>query len=169
MPLHPAIVHLPLGLAMLMPLVATVAAWLLWSRRIAVGGWLLVVALQALLLASGFAALKSGEQDEDLAERVVSSAPLHAHEEYAEQFVIATGVVLALTLLVLVPSGGVRRGGVVAVTLGTLVVAGLALRVGHAGGQLVYVHGAASAHVVAAGGGARATAVSQVTTDNDDH
>ncbi|WP_291987339.1 DUF2231 domain-containing protein [Luteitalea sp.] len=157
MPLHPALVHLPLGLAMLMPVVAIVAGWLLWRARIGRAGWSAVVVLQALLLASGVVALKSGERDEDMAERVVASAPLHQHEAFAEQFVIATGAVLALSLLVFAPWPPAKTTGAAAAMLGTVLVAGLALRVGHAGGQLVYVHGAAAPHVAAAGGSPAAT------------
>ena len=51
MPLHPAIVHLPLALAILMPLVATGFAWALWTGRMHPRAWLAVVAFQALLLA----------------------------------------------------------------------------------------------------------------------
>ena len=64
MPLHPAIVHLPLGLAILMPLVATGFAWALWTGRIRPRAWLAVVAFQALLFGSGIVATRTGEAEE---------------------------------------------------------------------------------------------------------
>ncbi len=72
-----------------------------------------------------------------------------------------TGVVLAVSLLVLVPGATARRGSAVAMALGSVIVAGLALRVGHAGGQLVYVHGAAAPHVAAAGGAPAASSTAR--------
>jgi uncharacterized membrane protein len=150
-PLHPAVVHLPLGLALLMPVLAAGFCYALWTGRTGRRAWLSVVALQALLLASGFAALKTGEAEEERAERVVPESAIHDHEEAAEQFVWAAAATLGLAGLVLVlRQRRVERALAGAVVLATLVVAGLGVRAGHAGGRLVYVHGAASAYVPAA-------------------
>ena len=89
LPLHPAIVHLPLGLAVVMPLLATGFAWALWTGRVRPRAWLAVVALQALLVGSGLFAIKTGGAEEDRAEAVVQKGAIHQHEEYAEQFVWA--------------------------------------------------------------------------------
>lgn len=147
MPLHPAIVHLPLALAILMPLVATGFAWALWTGRIRPRAWLAVVAFQALLVGSSLVATRTGEAEEERVEPVVQESALHQHEELADQFVWAGGLTLVLAGIVLV----VRRPAAVrvlasGVVAATIVVAALGLRVGHAGGQLVYVHGAASAY-----------------------
>jgi uncharacterized membrane protein len=147
MPLHPAIVHLPLAIAILMPLVASGFAWALWTGRVRPRAWLAVVAFQALLLGSGLVATRTGEAEEERVENVIQKSALHRHEALADQFVWAGGFTLVLAGLVLV----VRRPAAVralvsGVAAATLVVAALGLRVGHAGGQLVYVHGAASAY-----------------------
>lgn len=147
MPLHPAIVHLPLVIAIFMPLIAIGFAWARWTGRLRPRAWLTVVAFQALLLGSGLVAMRTGEGEEERVESVVRESALHAHEELADQFVWAAGLTLVLTGLVLV----VRRPAAVrlvvsGVVAATIVVAALGLRVGHAGGQLVYVHGAASAY-----------------------
>lgn len=147
LPLHPAIVHLPLGLAFVIPLLAAGLAWALLTGRVRSRAWAAIVVLQALLLAGGFAAMKTGEREEDRVERVVPAAALEQHEEYAERFLWATGITLGLTALVLVvrrPSA-VRALAIAAVG-GTLVVAGTALLVGKAGGTLVYVHNAGAAY-----------------------
>src|SRR5690349_22637683 len=158
-PLHPAVVHLPLGLAMLMPALAAGFAYALWTGRVGHRAWLSVVALQALLLASGLVALKTGEAEEDRAEAVVPESAIHGHEEAAEQFVWAAGATLALAgLAPFFRQRPVERALTGAMVLATLVVAGLGIRVGHAGGQLVYVHGAASVYVPAAPGSAPAVA-----------
>jgi hypothetical protein len=153
LPLHPAVVHLPVALATLMPLVAAGFAWALWTGRVRARAWMAVVALQALLVAGGLVAMKTGESEEDRVEAVVQESAIHRHEEYAEQFVWAAGAGLPLAALVLVgrraPVSNALAGAFVLATLG---VAGMGLRVGHAGGQLVYVHGAASAYTAVAGG-----------------
>ena len=150
LPLHPALVHLPLGLAFIMPALATGFAWALWKERIGPGAWMAVVALQAVLLGAGVVAMNTGEREEDRVERIVPEAAIEQHEAYAEQFVWATGVTLVLAALV-VPSRrrSVARSLTVITVMGTLIVAAAAVRVGHAGGQLVYGHNAAAAYTSA--------------------
>lgn len=144
LPLHPVMVHLPLALAILMPLFAAVAAWGLWTGRIGRRAWLGIAALQLLLVLTAVVAIKTGERDEDRVEAVVPDQAMHRHEAYAEQFAWGAGAVLGLAMVGLIPAAG--RGFALVTFLGTLAVAGLALRVGHAGGQLVYVHNAGAAY-----------------------
>jgi uncharacterized membrane protein len=172
LPLHPAIVHLPLGLAMIMPLLAGGFAWALWTGRARPRAWLAVVALQALLLGAGLVAINTGGAEEDRVERVVPKQAIHQHEELAEQFVWAAGATLVLAGFVLL----IRRPAAVralsaAVAVSTVAVAGMAVRVGEAGGQLVYAHGAASAYAStpragAAGNGGTMTP-KETLADND--
>lgn len=146
-PLHPAVVHLPLALALLMPMLAAGATWALWSGRIRPRSWLAIVALQALLVASGLVARQTGSTDEDRVEAVVGEAAIERHEELADQFLWMAGATLLLTLVVpLVPGVAVARLAAATAAVASLVVLGGAYRVGHAGGELVYVHGAASAY-----------------------
>jgi len=71
LPLHPKLVHLPIALAVLAPLLAlgVIAAWrtAFLPRR----SWILVVVLQALLVGSGWAALSTGQDEENTVGRVV--------------------------------------------------------------------------------------------------
>lgn len=144
LPLHPVMVHLPLALALLMPLFAAAAAWGLWTGRLGRRAWLATVALQLLLVATAIVAIKSGEREEDRVEAVVPKTALHLHEEYAEQFTWGAALVLGFALVAFVPAAG--RSFALMTLIGTIAVAGLALRVGHAGGQLVYVHNAGAAY-----------------------
>ncbi|HSP76928.1 MAG TPA: DUF2231 domain-containing protein [Myxococcaceae bacterium] len=156
-PLHPAVVHLPLGLAFLLPVVALLLTFALWRGGWPRSVWAVLVVLQLMLVGGGVVALLSGEQEEERVERVVSESVIEQHEEQAEAFVWTAGGVLALAAGVLVMRReGLRRVLTVAVTAGTFVVAGLAVWTGHSGGELVYKHGAASAYTSAgpAGGGA---------------
>ncbi|MCC7537952.1 MAG: hypothetical protein IT379_17130 [Deltaproteobacteria bacterium] len=149
-PLHPAIVHLPLGLAIIVPLLAvalTVAMWRDWLPKRA---WLAVVGLQVLLVATGVMALRTGEQDEERVERIVAEQVLEAHEEAAAVFVWMAAATLAASVVVLLlKSDAARRWVSVGTSLATLVVAVLGIRVGHAGGELVYRHGAAGVYAPA--------------------
>jgi uncharacterized membrane protein len=146
--LHPAIVHLPLGLAFVIPALAAGFAWALWKRRVRSRAWVSVIALQAVLLGAGLVAMNTGEREEERVERIVPDAALEQHEEFAEQFVWATGVTLVFaTLVVVIRKPAIARALTLATVAGTLVVAAAALRVGHAGGRLVYVHNAGAAYV----------------------
>lgn len=153
---HPKLVHIPMALAVLMPLVAggLLLAW--WRKWLPSRSWVVGVVLQAVLVGSGVLALRSGEADEDRVERVVAERFIEEHEEAAESFVWASGAVLAVMLLALALSSRRSSGPVVAAvaTVGTLVVLGLGYRTGQAGGDLVYRHGAAQAY---SSGGPRST------------
>ena len=152
LPLHPAIVHLPVGLALLMPLFAAGFALALWKEWLGPRAWTAVVALQALLLASALVAINTGGSEEDRVERLVPKGALQQHEAFADQFTWASGATLGLAALVLVlRRPGVSRALAAATVVATFAVTGLGLRVGHAGGQLVYVHGAAAAYLGSSG------------------
>jgi hypothetical protein len=146
--LHPAIVHLPLGLAFVIPALAAGFAWALWTGRVRPrGAWVAVIALQAVLLAGGLVAMNTGEHEEERVERLVPDAAIERHEEYAEQFVWAVGLTLVASVLVLAFRTPALVHAMAAVTVvGSLVVVAAAIRVGHAGGQLVYAHNAGAAY-----------------------
>lgn len=157
-PLHPLFVHMPLALAMLAP----VLLGLLWLAIRA--GWLplrtwgLAIAAQAALVASGWLAMQSGEQDGERVERVVAEAAIESHEQRAEWFFGAAFVALLLTGAPLL-AGRMPRFGAIAAYAAIAASSGvlaLGWAVGNSGGKLVYQHGAAAAW---AGGGATGPAV----------
>ncbi len=146
---HPKLVHVPMALAALMPLVSVglLLAW--WRKWLPARAWIIAVALQGVLVASGIAALRTGEADEERVERVVAERFIEEHEEAAKPFVWTSGGVLALMLVAFAMSS--RRIGSVAATVatvGTFVVLVLGYRTGQAGGELVYRHGAAKAYAI---------------------
>jgi hypothetical protein len=59
---HPKLVHVPMALAVLMPLIAAglLLAW--WRNWLPGRGWFLAIVLQAILLGSGVLALRSGRR-----------------------------------------------------------------------------------------------------------
>lgn len=176
LPLHPAVVHLPLGLAMLMPFVAAGFGWAVWTGRVRPRAWLAVVALQLVLVGSGLVAMNTGEAEEDRVESVVQEAALSRHEALADQFVWSAAATLGITALVLLAGRRHRPGATRALTAtavaATIGVSAMALRVGHAGGQLVYAHGAAAAYASPAasqpGGGTTPSQPRRGHRDGDD-
>ena len=145
---HPKVVHLPMALAVLMPLVAggvLFAWWRGWFQRRV---WVIVFLLQAVLVGSGAVAMNTGEREEERVEEIVADERIEAHEEAAESFVWASAAVLLLLAVPLVlPEGRARHAVSIGAFLGTLIVFGLGYQTGEAGGRLVYQHGAAQAYV----------------------
>lgn len=140
---HPALVHIPLGLSIGLPLLAAVLLALTWTGRLSHRTWLLAAMLQVLVVGAGKVAEEYGEQDEERAERVAPESLLHEHEEAAEGFMAsAFFTLLLLGLAGSVPAGNVARGFGVAATLGTLVTAGMGVQTGKLGGELVHQWGA---------------------------
>lgn len=143
---HPKVVHLPMALAVLVPLFATgiaVAWWRGWLPRRA---WWIAVAMQALLLGSSIASLRTGEIEEDRVEDIVGHDAVHAHEEAAEQFTVAVGITAGVMVVAAFVGGKLAPIAVGLGLLGTLLGLGLGVRTGEAGGALVYQHGAARAY-----------------------
>lgn len=156
-PLHPALVHLPLGLAFVLPALAVGFTWALWSGRIRPRAWAAIIVLHGILLGAGLVALKTGQNEGERVDSVVPAAAIETHEEYAEQFLWVVGISLAIASVVLVVRRPTAIQALSAVTvLGTFLIAGAALRVGHAGGKLVYVHNAAAVYSSGNNAGAHA-------------
>jgi hypothetical protein len=145
-PLHAAIVHIPLGIAVVVPWVALALAIALARGAADKRSWAVVIALQGCVFFGGLAAMNTGEAQEKTVERVIDERWIEEHEHRAEPFVWSAGLTLAATVGVLLL--GVERIAVAAgiAVVGTLVTLLLAVRVGHSGGLLVYEHGAASAY-----------------------
>ena len=166
-PLHPAVVHLPIALAVLTPAFALGALWAIRRGARPLRAWGIATAMCAALSLSAWLAVETGEQTEERVESVVAEAPIETHEEAAEAF-------LALSVIVLgVAAVGLRTGRLgtiarVAGTVGTVALLGAGWNVGHSGGALVYRYGAADAYVSPPGGGAPAgTAGGAARPDGD--
>ena len=170
-PLHPAVVHFPVVLAVLLPLFAAGALWAIRRGTTPRRAWAIPVALSLALALSAWVAVQTGEAQDERVERVVAEQPLETHEEAAELFLALSG---GLTLIV---AAGLLRGraGQVARGLATVGAAALvvvAAQVGHSGGQLVYRYGAASAYATpgdsTSGSGVAATEGSRDHRRGDD-
>lgn len=143
LPLHPALTHLPLGVDLVAPFVWL---WALWashrdsSRRT----WALPAFLQVVVLAGGLLAYRTGAAEEDRVGRTVPKAALETHEHRAQAFLAASSAAAVLALGALAFRGRAAKwsGGLAAAA--GFAALGLGLATGHAGGELVFRHGAAA-------------------------
>jgi len=143
-PLHPAIVHMPIALIVLLPFF--VAGSLLAIRKGArpLVAWGITTALLATLSLSAFAALQTGKSQGEQVEKAIGEQVVESHEEVAETFLILSCVVLGVAGFGFLKGtpGALARS---ATAVGVAALLGVGVRVGHTGGQLVYKHNAAAA------------------------
>lgn len=163
-PLHPAVVHLPMALVVLLPVFAFVALVVVQRGGRPLRAWGVAAAMFAALSVSSWASMETGEQQEDAVEAVVPDAALDTHEDAAEQFLWLSVGALGVAALGLL-KGSVGTGARVVATVASLGLLVAGYRVGHSGGELVYTYGAASAYT-----DSLATArVAERGSDDDSH
>ncbi len=137
LPMHPAIVHIPLGVGLFLPIAALLL--FIFYRHGGVGArWMLFLG-QGVVFGGALLAMETGEHDEERVESLVGEASIETHEELAEGFLGLSAGLLGLSLLGAAMYG--RRGGLAIAGLGALLSAaqlGQGMRVGHAGGEIVY-------------------------------
>lgn len=130
-PLHPLLVHVPIGLLLFGTLLILISFKWTSFRLFA------LVTLVAGLISGGVAFL-SGDSAEEYAEAnlpSVSEAMIENHEHFALYSLIAFGITVVLLAI------GYRAKGKLWITLSfviALVGAGLLAYAGHLGGQMVY-------------------------------
>lgn len=146
-PLHPAIVHMPLALAILLPVAVLIALWAIYRSGFARPIWAVVVLMMGLLVVSARVAIQTGESQEEAVEEVVTHEAIHEHEEAGEGLFLVSTLVLIISALGLV-GGRVGNAARPLMLAGAIAIVVAALRVGESGGALVYEHGAASAYTV---------------------
>lgn len=140
LPLHPAVAHLPLGLAFVMPSVVAGIGWAIWTRRVTLRAWILVAVLQCLLVAGGLFATTIGERDEPRMTQAGEQPIIAAHEAVCEQFVWGAVLTVGLAMMVLMSMRrGLQRALMAATLAGTVMVALLGFRAAVSGGRLVHI------------------------------
>lgn len=149
-PLHPALVHLPIAFAVLAPFFAAALALAIRAGALSSRFWAAAVLFQALLAGSAWLAIETGEDEEDRVEKVVAHRHIEEHEEAAEAFLWAAAATVVISGTGLL-AGSVGAAGRLVTVLAAAAVLAAGVKVGHSGGELVYVHGAAGAYTAPAG------------------
>lgn len=144
-PLHPVVVHFPVVLAILLPVVAAATLWAIAKGARPMRAWSLSIAVAAALTVSAWVAVETGEDQEERVENVVGESRLSTHADAGRALLFASVGVLAVLGLGLMPGDKGRIARVVG-AVSTLTVAGAAFRVGATGGDMVYKYNAASAY-----------------------
>lgn len=145
-PVHPLIVHFPIVLTFILPILIVVFAYMIKINKATPKSWLIIIGLQLAVVITGYISLETGETEEHTVEKVVAKSIIHEHEEAAEIFVGSTVLALVLSIgafFIRKEIGFPVKLGIAALTL---VSCYLAYRTGLLGGELVYKHGAASAY-----------------------
>lgn len=154
-PLHPIVVHFPIVLSILLPVVAVVSLWAIHRGARPTRAWGVAIAVAAALTLSAFVAVETGEDQEERVENVVAESRLDAHADAGEALYVVSIGVLAMLALGLMPGDKGRIARYVG-AVGSLTVAAAAFKVGITGGDLVYKYNAASAYATSDHAGASA-------------
>jgi uncharacterized membrane protein len=146
LPIHPIIVHWPLALAFLMPLLSFVFALGIKKEWIKPKFWLVIIVLQASVVGSGYLAMETGEDEEEKVEKMIDKKAIHEHEERAEVFIALSVVGLVLTIVTILLKEKWRPMLALLSSISLAFASFAAFRTGEAGGALVYQYGAANAY-----------------------
>ncbi len=144
-PLHPAIVHLPIALSVLIPFFAIGAMIAIRRGARPLKAWGVTTALLATLTLSTWLSVETGEQQAERVEEAITEAPVESHEEAAEAFLLFSLGVLGVAAVGL-SAGTMGKVARVAGAAAALALLGAGYQVGHTGGKLVYQYGAASVY-----------------------
>ncbi len=136
-PLHPAVVHFPIVLMILLPVAALGAFWAIRRGAAPLRAWAVPVALAAGLTLSAWAAVETGESQGEKVEDTLGEQAVESHEEAAERFLLLSGAVLVVSAAGLL-RGAVGRAARVVGTVAALGLVAAGYQVGHSGGRLVY-------------------------------
>ncbi len=146
-PFHPVIVHFPIAITFILPILILTFAWMIKQNKMSQQAWLIIIGLQVLTTVTGYVAMETGEEAEEVAERVIEKKYIHQHEEKAEIFVGATVVALVLSIAAFFLRKEIQFFVKLAVCIVSILACFLVYRTGHSGGELVYEHGAAGAYL----------------------
>ena len=146
MPLHPLIVHIPLVLAGLVPIVAGFLAYQTQRGRGSRLQWMVALALQVAIVIGALIAIDTGGDEAGVVRSVVPRDAIHEHADAAHWFEYATFATLALIAAAtfLRDKRSAIVGWVATAVAAVTVVIGI--RVGHLGGKVVFEYDAPAAY-----------------------
>lgn len=146
-PLHPQLSHLPLGLTFVLPFLIVGFAFFIRANKMHPKTWLMIVGLQLVVVIAGYISLETGETEEHSVEKIVGKEYVQEHEKAAEIFVGSSVLVLVFSVAAFFLRKELGFPIKLFIAFLSLISAFTGYRTGKLGGELVYVHGAAQAHL----------------------
>ena len=137
LPLHPFIVHFPIAIGILMPMLVVGVGLgiklLKWPHQT----WWMIVFFQTVVVASSVIAVVSGEKEEERPGPPLNQEQLAVHEEAGETIPWTAGVALILSMAPLIMPKKMKGLALLflIVSLGIMIQL---IYTGHSGGQLIY-------------------------------
>ena len=145
LPLHPMIVHFPIVLGALLPVVGLILWWAIRKEFVQPKAWALMMILTFLYAGSAVVAVELGEDDEDKVEKVIEEKYIEEHEEAGGAIPWIAGVLFVMACVGFTGAKS-QKFRLVFCALSLLAIVPL-VNAGHTGGELVYEYGAANAHL----------------------
>ena len=145
-PLHPIVVHFPIAIAFILPILALLFAFFIKTQKMKSSMWLIIVGLHLFTVGAGYLALETGENEEDTVAKIVDKDLIGEHEKYAEIFVGVTVVATAISIVAFFLQTNIQFYAQLANVIILVIAAFFAYETGEHGGELVYKHGATRAY-----------------------
>ncbi|MDH5720978.1 MAG: hypothetical protein OEZ13_10275 [Spirochaetia bacterium] len=153
--LHPMVIHLPLGLMFLVPIILI----LIWRKNQENSEinlfdsdlWKILIIVLALMTVGSMFSMMTGEHDEDIVEKIIQEDIIETHEGLAKVFTISVVFLFAGSIVVAFLKGALRQKltlFILALSVLVIIIGGFT---GKKGGELVYQHKAADAFGAKAG------------------
>lgn len=145
-PLHPFLAHIPLVLALFMPLILWVIIFLIAKKKISTQSWWVAVTIQLLIVIFAYIALSSGENEEDLVAQFVSKRFIGKHENIAEVFSGLSVILLGVMIVINFVQEKIAKNLRIIAAVFSIVPLAFGLYTGRLGGQIAYAYGGAEAY-----------------------
>lgn len=136
-PIHPMIVHFPIVFAILLPVAAMIALFLIRKQTKPMRAWVIPFAISLILLATGVAGLRTGEAQLERGKAAIPLQVVAEHRQAAHRFIVVAAAVALVAAAGLAPGCTGRVARRVA-TAGAFVVVVSVFQVGQAGAELAY-------------------------------
>lgn len=147
-PPHPMLVHFPLVMTLLAPILILLAAFGIRKKLVSAKIGLLVIGFQLLNVGLGYLTMELGEKDEKIVRKVVAKVHLLEHEKNAEMLVALNVFALAILIASAFLDTHKRFYFQLASVLILIGACFLVWRTGESGGRLVYKYKAPNAYFI---------------------
>ena len=146
LPLHPFMAHIPLVLALCLPIVIVSSIVFIMKKKISPRFWWVPVIIQITIVVFSYIALETGEDQEDTVLQFVAKPFIQQHENAAEIFSGLGVILLGLMAVVLFVGESLARNLRFLTAVLSLIPLAAGLYAGRLGGAIAYTHGGAEAY-----------------------